>query len=412
MKKYKYKEYIITVNDSDSLSKKELKAKILKAINKINDSSKVNDIPASAPEIKTSIDYKEPGAKGSLTVETVKEENKRSFAEKKNDVLLEKLQSVLKSAKEDLAKAAVIKSSYSKPVRKKLIAEYTEMARIAKRVDEKLAAELMDLVLKLEDELDLVSWEQPVFTEKDKRYYHSEVEKELDEKEKRRAELKKAGKEVEDSCETKDAEEYTIEDLKQDIEEFNDTHKIELKEYIIEKAKKLGVKEEFLRKYADVELFDSCKTKDSLMASGYEPVFLVSKAKLAESYENAKNGINIRAFINNLEKVQKDMSADYLRIMNGADTYLENFPQSVLESIIKYYNTAVLFAKDLQSLSPEIKEIAQDLETSIKEIKRGWDLVNYDYDEISGPIRKAWSGERPESWTREELEKKAARKAK
>lgn len=109
---------------------------------------------------------------------------------------------------------------------------------------------------------------------------------------------------------------------------------------------------------------------DSKISKKFEPVFLCTPTELKNSYIDAKNGKLPEVFEANLEKVRKDMTADYDRINQGRDTYLED-PRinSILPKIVEHYENAFKFAKDLN-----YNEIADEFEVMLETIKKGWGL--------------------------------------
>lgn len=110
---------------------------------------------------------------------------------------------------------------------------------------------------------------------------------------------------------------------------------------------------------------------DSKITKTMKPVFLCTKSDLTASYNDAKQGKLPEVFEGNLEKVRKDMAADYDRIMQGRDTYVED-PRinKTLPEIIDLYETALRYADDLE-YSDYAREFALMLET----IKKHWGLA-------------------------------------
>lgn len=109
---------------------------------------------------------------------------------------------------------------------------------------------------------------------------------------------------------------------------------------------------------------------DSKIQKSLKPVFLCSKSDLTASYNDAKQGKLPEVFEGNLIKVQKDIEADYDRINQGRDNYLED-PRivKVLPEIIDLYETAIKYAEDL-----DYKEIATQFAYMLTTIKKGWGL--------------------------------------
>lgn len=110
---------------------------------------------------------------------------------------------------------------------------------------------------------------------------------------------------------------------------------------------------------------------DSKISKKMKPVFLCTKTELTKSYNDAKNGKLPKVFEANLEKVRKDMAADYDRIMQGRDTYVED-PRiaQTLPEIIDLYQTARDYADDL-----EYSDFAKEFDMMLNTIKKGWGLA-------------------------------------
>jgi len=109
---------------------------------------------------------------------------------------------------------------------------------------------------------------------------------------------------------------------------------------------------------------------DSRITKTIKPVFLCSKLDLTASYNDAKQGKLPQVFEGNLKKVEKDIEADYDRINQGRDHYLED-PRIVktLPEIIDLYETAIKYAEDLG-----YREIATQFAYMLNTIKKGWGL--------------------------------------
>lgn len=109
---------------------------------------------------------------------------------------------------------------------------------------------------------------------------------------------------------------------------------------------------------------------DSKITKSMKPVFLCSKSDLTASYNDAKQGKLPKVFEGNLAKVEKDIEADYDRINQGRDNYLED-PRIVktLPEIVDLYQTAIKYAEDLG-----YKEIATRFAFMLNTIKKGWGL--------------------------------------
>ena len=107
---------------------------------------------------------------------------------------------------------------------------------------------------------------------------------------------------------------------------------------------------------------------DSIIKTTFKPEFLCSDTELKASYIDAKNGKLPQLFEVNLEKVRKDMFADYNRIMQGRDNYLED-PRirSTLPAIVAYYEKAINFADDLG-----YDDYVKQFELMLNTIKKGW----------------------------------------
>ena len=109
---------------------------------------------------------------------------------------------------------------------------------------------------------------------------------------------------------------------------------------------------------------------DSTIAKTVKPIFLVSESDLRASYNDAKQGKLPEVFEANLKKISKDIQADYDRINNGRDHYLED-PRivQVLPEIIDMYELATQFAEDLG-----YKDTADWFKYMLVTIKKGWGL--------------------------------------
>lgn len=109
---------------------------------------------------------------------------------------------------------------------------------------------------------------------------------------------------------------------------------------------------------------------DSKITKSLKPVFLCSKSDLTASYNDAKQGKLPQVFEGNLKKVEKDIEADYDRINQGRDHYLED-PRIVktLPEIVDLYETAIKYAEDLG-----YREIATQFAYMLTTIKKGWGL--------------------------------------
>ena len=109
---------------------------------------------------------------------------------------------------------------------------------------------------------------------------------------------------------------------------------------------------------------------DSTIAKTVKPIFLVSESDLRASYNDAKQGKLPEVFEANLKKISKDIQADYDRINNGRDHYLED-PRivQVLPEIIDMYELATKFAEDLG-----YKDTADWFKYMLVTIKKGWGL--------------------------------------
>lgn len=110
---------------------------------------------------------------------------------------------------------------------------------------------------------------------------------------------------------------------------------------------------------------------DSKIRHKYAPVFLCTPTELEKSYKDAKAGKLPEVFEGNLMKVQKDMEADYERINQGRDNYLEDpIINQTIPAIIKHYENALKYAEDL-GYTDYAKEFRFMLET----IKKAWGLA-------------------------------------
>lgn len=110
---------------------------------------------------------------------------------------------------------------------------------------------------------------------------------------------------------------------------------------------------------------------DSKIVKKIEPIFLCTQEELKKSYNDAKEGKLPEVFEANLEKVRKDMAADYDRIMQGRDTYVED-PRisTTLPKIIELYDYALKCADDL-----EYSEYAREFAFMLDTIKKHWGLA-------------------------------------
>lgn len=110
---------------------------------------------------------------------------------------------------------------------------------------------------------------------------------------------------------------------------------------------------------------------DSKITKTMKPVFLCTKSDLTASYNDAKRGKLPEVFEGNLEKVRRDMAADYDRIMQGRDTYVED-PRinKTLPEIIDLYETALRYADDL-----EYTDYAREFALMLETIKKYWGLA-------------------------------------
>lgn len=110
---------------------------------------------------------------------------------------------------------------------------------------------------------------------------------------------------------------------------------------------------------------------DSVITKEVKPVFLCTKNELTKSYNDAKSGRLTKVFEANLDKVLRDITADYDRINNGRDTYVED-PRiaKTLPEIIDLYQTARDYADDL-----EYSDYAKEIDFMLDTIKRAWGLA-------------------------------------
>lgn len=109
---------------------------------------------------------------------------------------------------------------------------------------------------------------------------------------------------------------------------------------------------------------------DSHIEKKMEPVFLCSPADLKASYMDAKQGKLPKVFEGNLRKMEKDIEADYDRINQGRDTYLEDPRiEKLLPKIVEHYQNAIQYAEELG-----YKEIATRFAFMLNTIKKGWGL--------------------------------------
>jgi hypothetical protein len=107
---------------------------------------------------------------------------------------------------------------------------------------------------------------------------------------------------------------------------------------------------------------------DSTIKHKYAPVFLCTPTELKASYNDAKVGKLPEVFEGNLEKVRKDMEADYDRILAGKDNYTTDpLIKQTLPEIIDHYETALKYA-----IALDYEEYANKFETMLKTIKKAW----------------------------------------
>lgn len=110
---------------------------------------------------------------------------------------------------------------------------------------------------------------------------------------------------------------------------------------------------------------------DSKIIKTMKPVFLCTKSDLTASYNDAKQGKLPEVFEGNLEKVRKDMEADYERIQADKDTYLEDPKiKSTLPEIIDLYDTALQYAEHL-----EYNDFIKEFKPKLDAIKEHWGLM-------------------------------------
>lgn len=107
---------------------------------------------------------------------------------------------------------------------------------------------------------------------------------------------------------------------------------------------------------------------DSTIKHKYTPVFLCTPSELKASYNDAKQGKLPEVFEGNLEKVRKDMEADYDRILAGRDNYTTDpLIKQTLPEIIDHYETALKYAVALG-----YEEYVNKFKTMLDTIKKAW----------------------------------------
>ena len=339
---------------------------------------KVEDIPVNAPEEKVNITYNEKlkGGKSALTSGMIEEAFKNRYKDE-GKTFAAYIDVVLESLKEDIANAKYIVSGEMKPVRNLLLEDYVKIEHLLEKSDlkEKLA-EMKPLVDELSEKLNLNYFKQPKF---------------------KKSEMKSAAKELRNKHRWDSVEEFVV--LASDEPRINNNIFSLSVEQIIKlyRAGKIyiafkGSESECDRFIKQVEMEDEGeygeeadrtnyimhpasilkdgKVEDSTIAKKIEPIFLCSKSDLTASYNDAKQGKLPGVFEGNLAKVEKDIEADYDRINQGRDHYLED-PRivKVLPEIIELYELATKYAEDLG-----YKEIAERFAYMLKTIKKGWGL--------------------------------------
>ena len=337
---------------------------------------KVEDIPVNAPEENVSITYTEKlkGGKNALTYGMIEE----AYKQRHNDegkTFAAYIDVAMESLKDDIANAKYIVSGEMKNTRRLLLEDYIKIENLIKKagMEEKLA-EFKPLVDELSEKLSLNYFKQPKF---------------------KKSEMKSAAKELRnkhrfDSEESKEklyeikafhyargrwfttGSNLTLEEGLKAYEEelqalarFNQN--TSFKEEVIVELKEQG--SENIIKSAVVKRSGRI-VNDSIIQKSLKPVFLCSKSDLTASYNDAKQGKLPQVFEGNLKKVEKDMEADYERINQGRDHYLED-PRVVklLPEIIDLYELATKYAEDLG-----YKDIATRFAYMLTTIKKGWAL--------------------------------------
>lgn len=346
----------------------------------------VEDIPVNAPEEKVDITYTEKlkGGKNALTYGMIEEAYKQREKDE-GQTFRAYVDVAIQSLKEDIANAKYIISGEMKSTRKLLLEDYVKIEHLIKKagMEDKLS-EISPLIDELGEKLDLNYFKQPKFKKKEMKLVSKElrnkhrfdsVESECvvvgsdyprindniylynDEQIARFIRLGKMYIAFEGSH--KECERYIQEAEQENEDEYGEEAEADFVNYLI-------VDKEVLDQYK----MEDKATKDSNIAKTLKPVFLCSKADLTASYNDAKQGKLPQVFEANLRKVGKDIEADYDRINQGRDHYLED-PRivKVLPEIVDLYQTAIKYAEDL-----EYKDIAREFAFMLNTIKKGWGL--------------------------------------
>ena len=109
---------------------------------------------------------------------------------------------------------------------------------------------------------------------------------------------------------------------------------------------------------------------DSNIKKKVKPIYLCTPTELRNSYVDAKQGKLPQVFEGNLRKVEKDMMADYERINQGRDNYLDDIRiVQLLPEIVQHYENATKWAEELG-----YDDYADRFQNMLRTIKKGWGL--------------------------------------
>lgn len=109
---------------------------------------------------------------------------------------------------------------------------------------------------------------------------------------------------------------------------------------------------------------------DSHIQKKVKPIYLCTPTELKNSYVDAKQGKLPQVFEGNLRKVEKDMMADYERINQGRDNYLDDIRiVQLLPDIVQHYENATKWAEELG-----YDDYADRFQNMLRTIKKGWGL--------------------------------------
>lgn len=318
--KINYKNYKIeTIGDCSKIPTAIIQREAKLAIKQLKD-SRTKDMPVKAPAFTSGTITHENGTTFNSFKESIKKRNNREMNEKFNDILA--------SAKKDLANADVLKSKYLPEVLTNILNDYIDACDMGeeKGIDSALILELKEIIAKLENKWDLIKWKEIDFsnlklTPSESRRTERELLRSNHDSKQRKVLLK---------CHRDSKYPYLAH------------HK---------NAKLDMVKDRPIRKSIKSKLLsNSLLCKDSnLSKAGWDIEFLVTPTKLKKAYGEAKSGTHVGTFVDLYNKVCEDLLADYNRVINGQDNYLEVYPKKVLKDIISYYKDALRYAKEIDS---------------------------------------------------------------